>query len=198
MVNIKIPPSLFSKRLGGPIRVRRCIIKSSSTMSLLVKWIKKCNSGLAALQRGFLFFTMGLLTIAMFTEIVSRYVFHNSFFGLEHFIGFASMWVYFIGSAYGSYERSHVKAELIRTIVRSKRTYNIIRAVSAAISTTVSCIFVIWSYEFCMESIAMKETTWTYHVPMVYFQSSLFVGGILMVAYFLWETIDCAHDAYRS
>jgi TRAP-type C4-dicarboxylate transport system permease small subunit len=167
-------------------------------MSLLVKWIKKFNSCLAALQRGFLFFTMALLTSAMFIEIVSRYIFHNSFFGLEDFIGYFAMWVYFIGSAYGSYERSHVKAELIRTIIHSKRTYNIIRAVSAAISTTVSCIFVIWSYEFCMESIAMKETTLTPRVPMVFFQSSLFVGGILMVAYFLWETIDFTHEAYRS
>jgi len=160
--------------------------------------VKKFNSGLAALQRGFLFFAMGLLTLAMFTEIVSRYIFHHSFFGLEHFIGFASMWVYFIGSAYGSYERSHVKAELIRTVVKSKRTYNIIRSLSAAVSTWVSCIFVIWSYEFCMDSIAMKETTWTLNVPMVYFQSSLLVGGILMVVYFLWETIDCARDAFRT
>ena len=141
---------------------------------------------------------MGLLTLAMFVEIVSRYVFHNSFFGLEHFIGFASMWIYFIGSAYGSYERSHVKAELIRTIIHSKRAYNIIRAVSAAVSTAVSGIFVVWSYEFCMDSIAMKETTWAYHVPMVYFQASLLIGGILMAAYFLWETIDCALDVYSS
>jgi len=141
---------------------------------------------------------MSVLTLAMFTEIVSRYVFHNSFFGLEHFIGFASMWVYFIGSAYGSYERSHVKAELILVIVRSKKAYNIIRAVSASISTIVSCVFVVWSYEFCMDSIAMKETTWAYHVPMVYFQASLFVGGLLMTIYFLWEAIDCVQDAYRS
>jgi len=167
-------------------------------MANLVKGIKRFNSGLAAIQRGFLFFLMALLTGAMFTEVITRYFFGTSFFGLEQFIGYTAVWVYLIGSSYGSYERSHIRAEFIGVFVKNKRTLNITRAVSAGVSTFMSCVFAKWSYDFCVESIRMHETTPTQSVPMIYFQSSLLVGAILMAAYFLWETIDFAHQAYQS
>jgi TRAP-type C4-dicarboxylate transport system permease small subunit len=167
-------------------------------MAKLLKVIRGLDSSIAAVQRVFLFFLMSLLTGSMFTEIISRYFFGVSFFGLEDFIGYSAVWVYLIGSAYGSYERSHIKAEFIGVFVKSERKLNITRAVSASISTFMSCVFVKWSYDFCIESITMHEVTPTQSVPMIYFQSSFLVGGILMAGYFLWETIDFSFQAYRS
>ena len=167
-------------------------------MSNLIKGIKEFDFGLAAIQRWFLFFLMALLTGAMLAEVITRYFFGTSLFGLEQFIGYTAVWVYLIGSSYGSYERSHIKAEFIGVFVKSKRMLNIARSVSAAVSTFMSCVFAKWSYDFCIESIRMHETTPTQSVPMIYFQSSLFIGAILMVAYFLWETIDFARQAYHS
>lgn len=144
----------------------------------------------AVIQRGFLFTLMSLLSLAMLAEVITRYFFDTSLFGLEQFIGFAAVWLYFIGASYGSYERTHIKAEFINVIVQSSRKRDAFRAFSAVISTAMSVIFAKWSWAFCVESVQMNETTPTHGVPMIYFQSALFVGAVLMIIYFAWEAID--------
>ncbi len=155
------------------------------------------SSWTAALQRGFLFFLMSLLSLAMLAEIVTRYLFGTSLFGLEQFIGYAAVWLYFIGASYGSYERTHIKAEFINVIVKSQRRRDAIRAFSAAVSTIMSLIFTKWSWDFCAESILTKETTPTHGVPMIYFQAALLVGAVLMTIYFFWEMVDFTRRTLR-
>jgi len=165
---------------------------------MMVSGIKRLNSVLVAAQRGFLFFLMVLLTAAMLTEVVTRYFFNTSLFGLEQFVGYTAVWVYFIGAAYGSYERSHVKAEFIGMAIKSKRKLMIGRSASAAVATFVSCVLAKWSLDFCLASIRVHEISPTHSVPMIYFQSALLVGAILMVGYFLWEAIEFGRQASRS
>lgn len=165
---------------------------------MVVRGIKRLNSVLVAAQRGLLFFLMVLLTTAMLTEVVTRYFFGHSLFGLEQFVGYTAVWVYFVGAAYGSYERSHVKAEFIGMAIKSKRILIIGKSAAAAVATFVSCVLAKWSLDFCLASIRVDETSPTHNVPMVYFQSALLVGAILMVAYFLWEAIELGRQAYHS
>jgi len=164
----------------------------------MVKGINTFNSGIVAIQRWLLFFLMGLLTAAMLAEVVTRYFFNTSLFGLEQFVGYTAVWVYFLGAAYGSYERSHVKAEFIGMVIKSKRKLMIGRSASAAVATFVSCVLTKWSLEFCLASIRTHEISPTHSVPMIYFQSALLVGAILMAGYFLWETIELGRQAYHS
>ena len=145
---------------------------------------------MVGLQKVFLFSLMSLLSFGMLAEVIARYIFDFSLFGLEQFIGYAAVWLYFIGAAYGSYERTHIKAEFINIIVSSEAHRNSIRAFAAALSTLMSIIFTKWSWQFCAESIAMGEAESAYGIPMVYFQASLFVGGLLMSMYFFIETLD--------
>jgi len=164
----------------------------------MVKGISTFSSGIVAIQRWLLFFLMVLLTAAMLTEVVTRYFFNTSLFGLEQFVGYTAVWVYFLGAAYGSYERSHVKAEFIGMVIKSKRILSISKSASAAVATFVSCVLAKWSLDFCLGSIRTHEISPTHSVPMIYFQSALLVGAILMVGYFLWEAIELGRQAYHS
>jgi TRAP-type C4-dicarboxylate transport system permease small subunit len=155
--------------------------------------LRRLNSGVAKLQRAFLFVLMSILSLAMLAEVITRYFFNTSLFGLEQFIGYAAVWLYFIGASYGSYERTHIKAEFINIIVRSSRQRDGVCAFSGAVSTAMSAVFVKWSWDFCVESVKMHETTPTHGVPMIYFQSALLVGAVLMTIYFTWETIEYSH-----
>ena len=101
-------------------------------LRIITKGIKNFNSGLVAIQRWLLIFLIGLITVAMFAEIITRYFFGTSLFGLEQFVGFTGVWVYLIGSAYGAHERSHIKAEFIGVLVKNRRKSNIVRSASAA------------------------------------------------------------------
>lgn len=167
-------------------------------MSASVNALSKLNAVMAAVQRGFLFALMSLLSLAMMAEIVTRYFFHTSLFGLEQFIGYTAVWLYFIGASYGSYERTHIKAEFVNVLIKTRRKRNAVRAFSAAVSTAMSVVFAKWSWDFCVESVRMKETTPTQGVPMIYFQAALLVGAVLMIVYFTWETVDYSRRTLKA
>jgi len=153
--------------------------------------VHKAGLMLVKVQRFFLFYLFWLLMLAMLLELLIRFFLKQSIFGLSDFIGFASVWLYAIGAALASYDRTHIKAEFVNVFAKSSRVRNLFRFVSAVISAGMSVIFTKWSWDLCVYSVAVGEVTQAYPVPKVIFQSSFFVGGILMVIYFLWEAVDC-------
>lgn len=149
-------------------------------------------------QRFFLFYLFLLLVVGMLIELLIRFFLKQSIFGLSDFIGFASVWLYAIGAALASYDRTHIKAEFVNVFARSSKVRNLCRFVSAVISAGMSIIFTKWSWDLCVYSVSVGEVTQAYPVPKVIFQSSFFVGGILMVIYFLWEAADCFVDLKKN
>jgi TRAP-type transport system small permease protein len=160
--------------------------------------IHRAGLVLVRIQRFFLFYLFLLLVVAMLLELLVRFFFKQSIFGLSDFIGFSSVWLYAIGAALASYDRTHIKAEFVNVFARSSRVRNLCRLVSAVISAGMSAIFTKWSWDLCVYSVAVGEVTQAYPVPKVIFQSSFFVGGILMVIYFLWEAMDCFVDFRKN
>jgi len=160
--------------------------------------IQKAGMMLVQAQRFFLFYLFLLLVVGMLLELLIRFFLKQSIFGLSDFIGFASVWLYAIGAALASYDRTHIKAEFINVFARSSRVRNLSRLVSALISAGMSVIFTKWSWDLCVYSVSIGEVTQAYPVPKVIFQSSFFVGGILMVIYFLWEAADCFVDFKKN
>lgn len=153
--------------------------------------VRKAGQIMVKLQRTFLFYLLFVLTAAMLLEILVRYFLNQSIFGLSDFIGYSSVWLYAVGASFATYEKSHIKAEFINAMVRSDRTRHVFRLIAALISSFMSAVFTKWSYELCVYSIQVNEKTQAYPVPKVIFQSSFFIGGILMTIYFLWEALDC-------
>ena len=142
-------------------------------------------------QRAFLSYFFMLLLIAMLADMGSRFFFHKSIFALSDFVGYASVWLYAIGASYSTQNRGHIKAEFINDLVRTDRNRHLFRMMSTAVSCLMSAIFTKWSYDLCVYSIELGEVTQGYPVPKIIFQSSFFVGGLLMTAYFFRETVDC-------
>lgn len=155
---------------------------------------QKAGQILVRFQKMFLFYLFACLVLAMLLELIVRFFFKQSIFGLSDFIGFTSVWLYAIGASFASYERSHIKAEFINVFVKSNRVRNLARFVSAAISAGMAAVFTKWSWDLCVYSVSVGEVTQAYPVPKVIFQSSFFFGGILMVIYFIWEAVDCYQD----
>ncbi len=134
----------------------------------------------------------------MLAEILSRFFFNQSIFGLSDFIGYASVWLYAIGASYATYERSHIKAEFLGIFLKSGRSLPLFGFIAALISTGMSAIFTKWSYDLCVYSIQIQEKTHAYPVPKVIFQASFFVGGIIMTVSFLWEALSCLNQIKKG
>ncbi len=167
-------------------------------LRILVKAAKKIHSGILNGQRALLIILFIPLTLAMFAETVARYVIGKGFFAIEDFVGYTAVWLYFIGAAYATHERTQIKAEITGMLLKNPRTLNIVKAIVAAISVAVAIIMVQWTYALVAFSIASDFRTPVHQVPFVYFQAGIFVGSILMAIYFCTELIDRIRDALHA
>lgn len=166
-------------------------------LHILVKAVKKFHFGILGAQKLLLICLFLPLTLTMFAEAVARYVIGRGFFAIEDFVGYTAVWLYFVGAAVATHERTQVKAEIVSMFLKNPRTLSIVRAVVAAISVVVAAIMTQWTYDFVVWSVRMNERTPVHQVPFVYFEASLLVGAFLMAVYFTFELVDNVRDALR-
>ncbi len=103
------------------------------------------------------------------------------------------MWLYAIGAALASYDRTHIKAEFVNVFARSARVRNLCRLVSSLVSAGMSVVFTKWSWDLCVYSVSVGEVTQAYPVPKVFF-SPLFCGRHSHGHLFSVGSVDCLND----
>lgn len=148
-------------------------------------------NGLLRAQRIVMLATICFTTSAIFLEVIMRYVFQAPLVGLEELAAYVAFWLYFIGGSYGSYERSHISADLSQLLFRNKLHYAKSHMVTSLIATAL-CLYILpWAYDYVHWGFVMNEQSRstllgdTY--PVVYFQASILVGLALMAFYFFVE-----------
>jgi TRAP-type C4-dicarboxylate transport system permease small subunit len=146
--------------------------------------------GLDRLQQIILLATSVFISVFMFVEVMLRYVFHRPLMGIEEILPLGAFWLYFIGASYGSYKRTHIKAEVIEMMVKNPRRVAIIEVVASFIAFGVALYLCKWGLDFFIYGLTQGQFSATLFIPMVYSQSAVFFGLVLMTFYFLIELID--------
>ncbi len=134
----------------------------------------------------------------MLLQVITRYVFEIAISGLDEITGHTAVWLYMMGAAYGSYDRSQIKAEMAHLVVKNERILNLVRAFATIIGVVVAGYMISWSYEYVQWSLKKHEMTPTLRLPTVIFQVSILIGAVLMVYYFIREAIDYLRKAFSS
>lgn len=145
-------------------------------------------------QRAIMLTSICFCSTAIVIEVITRYVLKTSIIGVEELAAYVAFWVYLVGASYGSYERSHIKAELTHLIFPNPRAYAKVRAIVGCITFCLCCYVIPWAYRYFMWGITRLEqsraTLLGSTYPVVYFQVSIAVGLTLMAFYFLIEAIQ--------
>src|SRR5699024_5984200 len=72
-------------------------------------------------QRTILIVCSLLLVIGLGATVVMRYILKIDLFGLEELLVIPAFWLYFIGASFGTYEKSHISAELVSVYVKNEK-----------------------------------------------------------------------------
>jgi TRAP-type C4-dicarboxylate transport system permease small subunit len=147
-------------------------------------------NGLLHAQRAVMVLASCFITLLVFSAVLMRYIFHYPGMEVEEIATLAAFWLYFTGAIYGSYERSHIKTEMIHLIVKKPRAYALAKAMASLITFGLACVMSYWGYTFFLWGIEKRGRSPVLMLPLVYAQSSIFVGAIFMALYFLVETVD--------
>jgi TRAP-type C4-dicarboxylate transport system permease small subunit len=152
-------------------------------------------NGLLHAQRAILVVASCFITLLVFGAVLMRYVFHYPGMEVEELATLVAFWLYFTGAIHGSYERTHIKTELIHLFVKQPRGYALVKSLASLITFALACVMSYWGYSLFLWGIEKRGRTPVLLLPLVYAQSSIFVGAVFMSFYFLVELLDNLRQA---
>ena len=81
-------------------------------------WVDKISLGISRVAM----WLVALIVAIMFFEVVMRYVFAKRLLGYEELARYSMIWLAFIGAAYATRLRSHIKVDILPLIIKDERT----------------------------------------------------------------------------
>lgn len=144
---------------------------------------------LRSFQRLLLVTTSVFVVLIMCTAVLLRYVFKADLFGIEEIVVIAAFWLYFMGSSYGVYERTHVKADIVPQFM-SPRGKAILNLVVQFIIAALCLLFTYWAVDMVQYSLTWMPRTTGLRIPVLVSQSSIFFGYVLMSFYSVFYFLD--------
>lgn len=133
-------------------------------------------------------------TACMVYSVVLRYVFKSNFYGSDEVIMLFAFWLYFMGAVYGSYENSHIKADLLNVYIKNMRTKDFISLIAQLLTIVVNTIVLTWAARYFSSEIAKGGLSTALKIPLVIPKSAVFFGFVLMEFYHVYFFI---HNAIR-
>lgn len=160
--------------------------------------LEKLDTMIDYTMRAIIIFITIMASCTMLLQVIARYVFEVAISGLDEITGHTAVWLYLMGAAYGAFERSQIKAEMIHLVIKNERILNGVRSFATMIGAVVAGFMVVWSYGYVRWSILKNEVTPTLQTPTVIFQIAILIGAVLMVFYFVREALDQLRLAFGS
>lgn len=144
-----------------------------------------CFGMLVKLQRGILTFTSLSVVLLMTIVVILRYILKIDLFGVEDFLVIGSIWLYFIGGSHGSYDESHIRADILEVYFKGTRVYDVINVIASIITVVVAIVFTRWALDLLIWGIVKGGTSPAWKIPQYVPQSALLIGFFLMSLYFV-------------
>lgn len=116
-------------------------------------------------------------------SVAMRYVLRMDLFGVEELITVATMWLYFLGATYGSYEESHIKGDLLDLVFKTDRQKSWHRLLVYLYSVIILVIWSKWGYEYMIRALKSTQKTPGWHIPLWVSQLAIPVGIYGMLIY---------------
>jgi len=121
--------------------------------------------------------------------VVLRYIFKSNFYGSDEIILLFAFWLYFMGAVNGSYENSHIKADLLNVYVKNIRIKDFINLIAQVILIVVNVILLTWAWDYFLWGLEKMPLSTGLRIPLVIPQSAVFFGLLLMAFYHIVHLI---------
>jgi TRAP-type C4-dicarboxylate transport system permease small subunit len=143
-----------------------------------------------AVQRFVLAATGAIVTILIFIQVVTRYFFAESIFGIEEAASFLAIWLYFVGGAYGAYDRGHISASLVDLVVPERRARQVIKTFVAALTVILSVWMTVWAIRYFIATLQRGTMSLELGIEMAWVHAAMPLGLVLMTFYFALELLE--------
>ena len=141
---------------------------------------------ISALITALLMATAGLV----FFIVLMRYVFHTNIYGADEIVTLITMWLYFLGAVYGSYEESHIQGDLLNLMFTKRVHYKIHKLYVYTFCVFLMGIWSYWGVDYARTCLASPRATTGLKIPFWCNQLPIAVGMWGMLFYSLYHLIE--------
>lgn len=137
------------------------------------------------------------LVLLIFFQVWARYIFHLPLLWVEEVAIVPAFWLYMMGAAYATYERTHITVDLVEITIHRPKRKLLVRFIASVITLGLAMLFLWWGYNFFIWDLQMKPQTMTLRFPMIYGRSSFFLAAGILGGFYFWvEAIDLARQLF--
>jgi TRAP-type C4-dicarboxylate transport system permease small subunit len=129
---------------------------------------------------------MGVM-ILVFVQVLLRYVLRMPLMGIEELLLFPTIWLYMLGGAAASWERTHISCGILTLYIKRETSMAIFNIVKNVISIVVCGWLMYWAYWYFTYSLRVMKESATLYIPLVFGESSIFFGLLFMFVYTIVE-----------
>ena len=123
-------------------------------------------------------------------SVFMRYVLKIDLFGIEEIITLLAMWIYWMGGVYGSYEQSHINADITNVFVKTDKGKRIVLIVKGFLTVMISGVFAYWSVaDYLLWNLSSNTATIGLHIPYIYSSCVITISFVMMFLYFTYHFI---------
>ncbi|MGL4484132.1 MAG: TRAP transporter small permease [Anaerovoracaceae bacterium] len=137
---------------------------------------------LVGAQQTIIIVTGSLAALIVAGACILRF-FEMNFMGFEEILIFVVFWLYMMGCAYGSYEKSQITADILEVTMKESLFKDIIRLAKVTLTLVIGAFFVLWAVQLLMWTILNNTQTPVFRFPVAIGQSSIVVGMLLSTFY---------------
>ena len=116
-----------------------------------------------------------LVTCITFSAVIARALDIN-LLGYEEILIICAFWLYMFGTAYGSYEDTHIKADIIVVMMREGFTKDLIALLRNILTLVLGFIFLLWALQLVEYTVTNGQQTPVWRIPVTVSQSSILFG----------------------
>jgi TRAP-type C4-dicarboxylate transport system permease small subunit len=123
-------------------------------------------------------------------QVILRYVFKAPLMGIEELLVFFIIWLYMIGGAVASKERTHISCGILTLYMKRPLTIKLFNVAKAAFGVVCCAWITKWGWWYFTYSLNLWKTSDILKIPMFYGESAVFVGFALMLVYTFVEMCE--------
>jgi TRAP-type C4-dicarboxylate transport system permease small subunit len=129
------------------------------------------------------------LLALIFIQVLLRYVFHLPLMGIEELMLFPIIWLYMLGAANASEERSHIVVDIADVFIKNQKFLQIMHFIKNLVVVVIGVILTYWVFNYFQYSLKLWKESPLLSIPMFFAESALFIGMLLMTLYSISDFI---------
>ncbi len=145
--------------------------------------------GLIWVERTFLWVISILIVLVITATVIMRYILKTDLYGMEELLILLAMWLYFVGGSYGSYENSHITADILSAFVKNEKIIKAVKLFIAIVSFVVALFFTRWAFTYWKLVMRLGGRTSGLHYPLWMPRLALIVGFVLIDIFSLYNLV---------